>query len=125
MENIIDQLAKAHERMRSLKEQRKERREELNAECEREPSYSGFIADKQEAQENIKRIKDEVGERTGLKTDLKDLADDIAVEQDVIAGCIEQLIADGKFRSGEMLDIGDFTITPSVRVKLNPQMKLL
>lgn len=124
-EDYIAQLAKSHERLRTMKLERKDKNAELKEECDRDPSFAGFMADKAQAQENIKRIKDETAARTGLKADLDELKDNIALEKEVIAGCVEHLIAEGKLRAGETLDVGDYTITPSISVNLHAQMKLL
>lgn len=123
-ENYIEQLAGSYERLKVLKGQRKQKNEELEAECQRDPAYAGFIADKKETSANIKRIKDEAAERTGIIADLNELKEEIDLEQDVIAGCVERLIAEGKLKSGEEFDAGDFTFVPKLRVNLGAQLKM-
>lgn len=121
---LTQQLGEAYERLRLAKHERKCRREELKRECESQPGYAGFTEDKKHAAENLKRIKLEVAEQTGLKADIDEKDEAVKLEQDIIAGIIGTLIGDGSLKLGEEYDIGDMIIAPTIKVNLNAQLKL-
>lgn len=123
MENqtTIERLKQAHERTRALKERRKQVREELEAECQRDPSYERFVSDKKQAQGSIKLIKDEAAERTGAVAELNEIKEELALEQEILAACVETLIENGQLHSGQEFTAEGISFVP----KLNVQLKLL
>lgn len=127
MENLslIAALEQSYERMREKKIDRKQRREELKAECENVPAWKGWMEDKQEIGNKLKTIKLQVEESTGLGADIRGLTDEIKLEEDVIAGIITQLITSGEVENGKEFHVGDRTFTPKIKVNLNAQLRLL
>lgn len=122
--DILQQLAESEDRLRAYKAERKKFRNELALECSQAPGWEQKAKEKQEAANALKLIKAEVADRTGLGADLKDVQMKIDIEQDMISGCIAQLIAEGKLKMGDSLDLGQMVIQPTFRVNLNAQMKL-
>mgnify|MGYP001595898075 CR=1 FL=1 len=124
-EKIISYLEECVERMRTLKAERKQRRAELIGECERNPRWGDYLSDKNHAANNMKLIKAECGEHSGLTTDIADLSDKIALDEEAIAGCITELIASGHIKNGEAFGGASMTFKPKIKVNLNAQLKLL
>ena len=125
MENYIDQLAKSYERLRDLKVQQKEYRADFKSACEGNPQFIVLTEQKKELSEELKAIKDATLYGTPIKADMDECKESIALEQEIIAGCIEKLIANGTVHAGEEFDAGIFTFIPKIRVHLSAQLKLL
>lgn len=118
------QLSEAYERQRIAKAQRKDIRKSIEEDCKTNPRWEGLAEDKKEASDAMKLIKLDVMQAGGYDADLADVKMKIEVEQDVIDGCIAQLMALGSLKPGEQLDLGDLIINPTIKVNLHAQMKL-
>lgn len=123
-ENLTQQLVASHERLAELKHRRKVLRNDLKEACERYPQWDEAMQDKKSAAYTLKGVRDTAAEETGIGADLAEIKENIALEEDIIAGTIEQLIASGQVKMGVTQDVGGLTIEPKMKVNLNAQLKL-
>ena len=124
-DNLIASIARTFEELKTAKARRKDLNKQLSEEVKAHPDFEKADTALTEARTRMTAIKADALASSKLEPDIDDAKEEVKALQAVLDDLMAQAIAEGVAKNGQEMELGQFTVTPKVKVAFSmKQMSL-